>query len=99
MGALDVTVTGLVLNFVRATYGAMPHGAKLLARDTACSPRAAENWLAGLNGPSVEPLADLLAAHPPLKQQFDDHIARRRLLLQRSAQAADRARRRLVTLP
>ena len=91
MAALDVTVTGLVLNFVQEVYGA-----KLLEQDTDSTPRAAENWLRGTNAMSVEPLADLLAQHPPLKQQFDDHIRRRSARLRQASQAACRARELLA---
>ena len=96
MAAADVTVNGLILTFVRATYGAMPHGAKRLARAADTTTRAAENWIAGINGPSVEPLVNLLVVHPDLKARLDDHIADRRRHLDASAVAAERSRQRLA---
>jgi hypothetical protein len=87
---------GLILTFLIGEYGGTPHAAKRLARLTQASPRAAENWLAGLNAPSGDRLADLVAAHPDLEAKLLEEIHERRASLrQRSEAAAAESRARL----
>ena len=93
------TLNGLVLEFIRARYGGQPNAPKRLAQDTDSTPRAAENWLAGLNAPTGERLMGLLAAHPDLEARLVEAIAARRQLRVDSAAAAWRARQRLAARP
>jgi len=63
-----------VLTFIGAAYAGR-HAAKRLAVDADVSPRTAQNWLLGLNGPDAERLVRLMAVHPGLQQQVNDDIA------------------------
>jgi hypothetical protein len=84
-----------VLTFIHAEYAGQRNAAKLLARDCDATPRAAENWLAGLNRPSVDHIVNLLALHPNLEASLVADIAARRTRLRdisRRAAAASSAR-------
>lgn len=63
-----------VLRFIVTAYPGR-HAAKRLAVDADVSPRTAENWLSGLNGPGAEPLLRLMAANPRLQDQINADIA------------------------
>lgn len=63
-----------VLTYINTVYSGR-HAAKRLASDADVSPRTAQNWLLGLNGPDAERLVRLMAVHPGLQQQVNDDIA------------------------
>ena len=86
----------LTIKFLAREYGERRHAAKQLAVITGTSPRTCENWLDGLNAPSLDRFAALAAEHPELEQEFLDNIHARRRLRQRGAEAADVARQRLA---
>nr|WP_294566973.1 hypothetical protein [uncultured Rhodopila sp.] len=92
-------VSELTLRFLAREYGERRHAAKQLAVITGTSPRTCENWLDGLNAPSLDRFADLAAEHPELEQEFLNNIHARRLLRQRGADAAESARQRLAQRP
>ena len=92
-----ISFNDVIWDFLSSEYAGRPNAAKRLAQLTRSSHRAAENWLAGLNAPSVDPLLDLAAAHPDLEQKLLSDIYRRRASLrQRSAAAAAQSRARLT---
>ena len=87
----------LVMSFISAEYAGRPNAAKRLARIANATRRAAENWLAGLNAPAGDRLANLMAAHPELEQAVVTNIHHRRATMRERAEAAaDRARTRLA---
>jgi hypothetical protein len=87
----------LIFEFLDREYRGQPNAAKRLAQITKTSPRTAENWLLGLNAPSGDRLADLVAAHPDLEQAILSNFhARRACLHARSNAAAADSRARLT---
>ena len=76
-----------VCAFINAAYRGR-HATKRLAVDADVSPRTAENWLLGLNGPDAERLVRLMAVHPDLQRQINDDVD----LLRRVRQSQQTAR-------
>jgi len=76
-----------VCQFINTAYRGR-HRSKRLAVDADVSPRTAENWLLGLNGPDAERLVRLMAVHPDLQCQINADIA----LLRRVRQSQQTAR-------
>ena len=76
--ALDTaSLTALVSGLLKSHYGARRHGAKLLSSDAGCNEKAAENWLAGKNAPSLLYAIRLMQALPGLRAEIMalvDHV-------------------------
>ena len=87
MPHLTASLPDLILTFLAGAYAGLPHAPKRLARDAGATVRSAENWLAGLNAPSVEALANLMAAHPALESSIHDHVRQRRDALRQETNA------------
>ena len=96
MPFLTESLPSVVLTFLGARYAGQPFAAKHLARAADATPRAAENWLAGLACPSGDRLAALMATHPDLEQAIIDHVHRVRASTEAAAQASARARARAM---
>lgn len=64
---------------IRRRYGPLKNAAKLLARAAGCSPRTAENYLAGTHAPSGDKLINLLADCQELADEINKLIAQRRI--------------------
>ena len=94
----DATYLNVVLPVIRQEYGPLKHAAEYLARDAGSTPRAAENWLAGLCAPTGEKLLNLMAACERLRVAVNDAAMERRTnLRQRAAEAEKYVRQRRLT--
>lgn len=60
---------------LRAEFQPLKHATKILARLTGATPRAAENWLAGVCAPQGVHLIKLMAHCDELKAEIDRLIA------------------------
>lgn len=78
MQASASTYSETVLTVLAGRYGAVRHGAKLLARHAKTSVKTASNWLQGLNAPSGESLIELMVHCEELAVEVNRLVEERR---------------------
>lgn len=78
MDAQAMPYNEMVCGILRRNYAHLKNAAKILARDARATPRAAANWLDGLNAPSGESLINLLANCEELAAEVNRLVAERR---------------------
>lgn len=79
----------VVFDVLREEYAPLKHAAEYLARDAGATPRAAENWLAGLCAPTGEKVLNLMAACEPLRVAMNQAAIERRNALRQGARDAE----------
>ena len=93
------SLSDLTLDFLDRHYRGSPHAAARVAQITRSTKRTVTNWLARLNGPSLDHFGALLEEHPELEAEMLEHLEQRRALRDRSRAAAERSRARLAQRP
>lgn len=71
------SLTARLTPTLRRVFGER-HGAKLIARAASVSPRAAQNWLDGLNAPRAAELLRLMAECEDIAAEINAIVAERR---------------------
>lgn len=78
-----VTISAAVVSerlrdVLRAEYGELRHAAERLARKIGCDPRAARNWLYGINAPRLADAIELAAECEAVADEINRLIIERR---------------------
>lgn len=84
------TYSDVITGVLREEYAPLKHASEYLARDAGSTPRAAENWLAGVCAPTGEKLLNLMANCEPLRIAVNMAAITRREALREGARAAER---------
>lgn len=76
--AIVAPVRQRLLDAIRREFGPFRFAAEMLARASQKTPRAARNWLSGLNAPDAEALIELMAACNSIADEVNSLVEERR---------------------
>lgn len=76
--SMTASYNDVVLGFIQREFAPLKNAAKLLARAANATPRAAENWLAGMHAPNGEKLIALMSECKELADEINRLVAERR---------------------
>lgn len=75
---MTASYNDVVLGFIQREFAPLKNAAKMLARAANATPRAAENWLAGMHAPNGEKLVALMVECRGLADEINRLVEERR---------------------